>query len=64
MDKIPENAESLTVLVGGVKFLTNPVVAFVRLAQVHVYTVCIHTYMYAYTIHEQSLTELEIVTQN
>ena len=34
MDKIPEDAESLTVLVGGVKFLNEPVVAFVRLAQV------------------------------
>ena len=36
MDKIPEGAESLTVLVGGVKFLSEPVVAFVRLAQVGV----------------------------
>ena len=34
MDKIPENAESLTVLVGGVKFLKEPIVAFVRLEQV------------------------------
>ena len=34
MEKIPEEAESLTVLVGGVKFLEQPVVAFVRLAQV------------------------------
>lgn len=34
MDKIPEGAESLTVLVGGVKFLNDPIVAFVRLAQV------------------------------
>ena len=34
MDKIPEGAESLTVLVGGVKFLSEPIVAFVRLAQV------------------------------
>lgn len=33
MDKIPDEAESLTVLVGGVKFLEKPVVAFVRLAQ-------------------------------
>jgi hypothetical protein len=35
MDKIPDEAESLTVLVGGVKFLEKPVVAFVRLAQSH-----------------------------
>ena len=35
MDKIPDEAESLTVLVGGVKFLEEPVVAFVRLAQSH-----------------------------
>jgi hypothetical protein len=35
MDKIPEGAESLTVLVGGVKFLSEPIVAFVRLAQSH-----------------------------
>ena len=34
MEKIPEEAESLTVMVGGVKFLQKPVVAFVRLAQV------------------------------
>ena len=34
MDKIPEDAESLTVLVGGVKFLKQPVAVFVRLAQV------------------------------
>ena len=33
MHKIPDEAESLTVLVGGVKFLEKPVVAFVRLAQ-------------------------------
>ena len=37
MEKIPEEAESLTVLVGGVKFLEQPVVAFVRLAQVRVF---------------------------
>ena len=36
MDKIPEGAESLTVLVGGVKFLNQPIVAFVRLAQVKI----------------------------
>lgn len=35
MYKIPDEAESLTVLVGGVKFLEKPVVAFVRLAQSH-----------------------------
>ena len=35
MNKIPDEAESLTVLVGGVKFLEKPVVAFVRLAQSH-----------------------------
>ena len=35
MNKIPDEAESLTVLVGGVKFLDEPVVAFVRLAQSH-----------------------------
>ena len=34
MDKIPQDAESLTVLVGGVKFLSEPIVTFVRLAQV------------------------------
>ena len=34
MEKIPDEAESLTVLVGGVKFLKEPVLAFVRLAQV------------------------------
>ena len=37
MEKIPEEAESLTVLVGGVKFLEKPVVAFVRLAQVRIF---------------------------
>ena len=37
MEKIPEEAESLTVMVGGVKFLEKPVVAFVRLAQVRVF---------------------------
>ena len=35
MSKIPDEAESLTVLVGGVNFLEEPVVAFVRLAQSH-----------------------------
>ncbi len=35
MEKIPEEAESLTVLVGGVQFLKEPLVAFVRLAQSH-----------------------------
>ncbi len=34
MSKIPEEAESLTVLVGGVQFLQQPIVAFVRLDQV------------------------------
>ena len=34
MEKIPDEAESLTVLVGGVKFLNEPIVAFIRLAQV------------------------------
>ena len=33
--KIPEGAESITVLVGGVDFLKEPVVVFVRLAQSH-----------------------------
>ena len=40
MEKIPEEAESLTVMVGGVKFLQKPVVAFVRLAQVRL-CVCV-----------------------
>ena len=35
LDKIPEGAESITVLVGGVNFLKEPVVVFVRLAQSH-----------------------------
>ena len=34
IDVIPEEAESITVMVGGVKFLENPVTAFVRLKQV------------------------------
>ena len=34
MEKIPDEAESLTVLVGGVKFLDEPIMAFIRLAQV------------------------------
>ena len=34
MDQIPDEAESLTVMVGGVKFLEKPVTAFVRLEQV------------------------------
>jgi len=34
IDVIPEEAESLTVLVGGVKFLERPLTAFVRLEQV------------------------------
>ncbi len=37
MDKIPEEAESLTVLVGGVQFLQKPIVAFVRLDQVSLF---------------------------
>ena len=36
MEKIPDEAESLTVLVGGVQFLKEHVVAFVRLEQVQV----------------------------
>ena len=36
MDMIPEEAESLTVLVGGVKFLEQSVTAFVRLKQVRI----------------------------
>ena len=35
LQKIPEGAESITVLVGGVKFLKEPIVVFVRLAQSH-----------------------------
>lgn len=35
LDKIPQHAESLTVLVGGVNFLHDTVVAFVRLEQSH-----------------------------
>ena len=35
LDKIPQHAESLTVLVGGVNFLQESVVAFVRLEQSH-----------------------------
>ena len=35
MSRIPDEAESLTVMVGGVSFLEEPVVAFVRLAQSH-----------------------------
>ena len=35
LDKIPDGAESITVLVGGVDFLKEPVVVFVRLAQSH-----------------------------
>lgn len=35
LQKIPEGAESITVLVGGVNFLKEPVVVFVRLAQSH-----------------------------
>ncbi len=34
MNKIPDEAESLTVLVGGVKFLEKPITVFVRLGQV------------------------------
>ena len=34
IDVIPEEAESITVMVGGVKVLENPVTAFVRLKQV------------------------------
>jgi hypothetical protein len=36
IDKIPDEAESLTVLVGGVKFLEHPITAFVRLEEVSV----------------------------
>ncbi len=35
MEKIPEGAESLTVLVGGVHFLKQPIFVLVRLAQSH-----------------------------
>ena len=35
LQKIPEGAESITVLVGGVNFLKEPVVVFVRLAESH-----------------------------
>jgi anion exchange protein len=35
LHKIPDDAESLTVLVGGVPFLTEPLVVFVRLKQSH-----------------------------
>lgn len=35
LQKIPDDAESLTVLVGGVTFLQEPIVAFVRLKQSH-----------------------------
>ena len=35
LKRIPDEAESLTVLVGGVNFLQEPVVAFVRLQQSH-----------------------------
>lgn len=39
MDLIPDEAESLTVLVGGVKFLEQPITAFVRLEQVSIMVV-------------------------
>lgn len=35
LQKIPEGAESLTVLVGGVSFLQEPLVVFLRLKQSH-----------------------------
>lgn len=35
MEKIPDDAESLTVMVGGVDFLKLPVFVLVRLAQSH-----------------------------
>ena len=35
LETIPQHAESLTVLVGGVNFLKDTVVAFVRLEQSH-----------------------------
>lgn len=35
LHKIPDDAESLTVLVGGVSFLQEPLVVFVRLKQSH-----------------------------
>lgn len=34
ISKIPDEAESLTVLVGGVNFLKQPITAFVRLSEV------------------------------
>lgn len=36
MDKIPEEAESLTVMVGGVNFLEQPITAFIRLKEVKI----------------------------
>lgn len=38
LSKVPEEAELLTVLVGGVNFLEQPVTAFVRLDEVSVPT--------------------------
>lgn len=35
LEKIPDDAESLSVLVGGVDFLDTPLVVFVRLKQSH-----------------------------
>lgn len=35
LQKIPDDAESLSVLVGGVNFLDTPLVVFVRLRQSH-----------------------------
>ncbi len=39
ISKIPTEAESLTVLVGGVKFLNEPISAFVRLGEVRMTSV-------------------------
>jgi len=51
MEKIPEEAESLTVMVGGVNFLQKPVVAFVRLAQVKMCArVCVCVCVICYNI--------------
>ena len=54
MDKIPDEAESLTILVGGVKFLKEPVTAFVRLEQVNMCT-CIHTHVLDLELHAHKL---------
>jgi len=69
MEKIPEEAESLTVMVGGVNFLQKPVVAFVRLAQVCVCAnlQCLHNpscSFKCYSIHCMCQTICDVTSSN